>query len=257
MEGIYTLISSNLRFDNPADGIHCWEMRREKLASLINSYSPLLIGTQEGRKYQLHDFSQLLPNHTISTIHRNWIEERMYPTIFLQNELASSIQSGDVWLSPTPNIPGTRLPQSIFPRLLTWVRFEMANKSILTVNMHIDHINADTRLTQIQIAVEEMNKIRDPKDLIIIMGDFNDNPSSSVRSELLRSLPDLYDPWVSLKKVEETSYHSFKGSNKMGHRIDWILLDQKIGCHDIFLEKTKSDQIWPSDHFPVICKIKL
>lgn len=254
MEGLHTLISSNLRFDNPADGIQCWEMRKELLANVVNSYSPLLVGTQEGRKTQLHDFSQLLPEHTICTGHRQWIEDRMYPTIFLRPQINAT--SGDVWLSNTPLVPGSRLPQSSFPRLMTWVRFKIYERSIITVNMHIDHMNSETRLAQIQIAAEELKKLKSTNDSLIIMGDFNDSPNSVVRNKLIQSFPELYDPWLALNKNEETSHHSFTGIHSQGQRIDWILLDQSIKCQDIFLEKTKSDHIWPSDHFPLVCKIK-
>lgn len=40
-------------------------------------------------------------------------------------------------------------------------------------------------------------------------------------------------------------------------RIDWIMTDEKVSVENCFLDKDPVEGKYPSDHFPVICKISL
>ena len=56
-----TVITLNLRFDTPRDGLHAWPHRQEAVGSLLRAQAPLLIGTQEGLAGQLEELSAQLP----------------------------------------------------------------------------------------------------------------------------------------------------------------------------------------------------
>ena len=40
--------SANIRFQNPADGLHDWPFRRGPMSEIINDFAPDILGTQEG-----------------------------------------------------------------------------------------------------------------------------------------------------------------------------------------------------------------
>ena len=253
MEGLHTIISSNIRFDNPADGVQCWDMRQSVLSNVLLSHHPFLIGTQEGRHSQHLEFSQKLTNYKLCAAHRPWIDERMYPCIYLLNDLTQDIQSGDAWLSETPGIAGSHLAGSAFPRLCTWVRLNLQGQSVVVLNLHLDFLETDTRMRQCEILCDEIKRQTTANDRVIIMGDFNDSPGSRVHTHLLDSCHKFYDPWST---QEEPSHHSFSGSAWQGQRIDWILLDRRLKCDEIFLDKTRQGQVWPSDHYPLVCRFR-
>lgn len=254
MDGLHTIISANIRFDNPEDGVLCWEMRLPLLAQLIQSHSPLIVGTQEGRRTQHQELLQALRPLSLCDAHRPWLEERMYPCIYLDQSRAHLDQSGDVWLSASPETPGTKLSGSAFPRLCTWARLRVSARTLFIINLHLDFLAEDIRLQQARILAAEIRPRLGPNDHLILMGDFNDRPGSKVHRELLALFPELYDPWTGL---EEASHHSFGQVTWESHRIDWILLDERIRCQEIFLDKTRKGKLWPSDHFPLVCRIKL
>lgn len=257
------LITSNIRFENPSDGMNSWPHRINFLSELLNSEKPVIIGTQEGREGQLRQLESKLIHHRLIDNHRSWIDERMYPSLFINETIVEVIESGDIWLSETPNVPGSKSFNSAFPRLATWVSIThlLSKENFLVVNCHLDHLDTNTRLKQIQVLVSEVQKIKEEKS-VIIMGDFNDSPQSIVRKEISKCPKlNLYDPWEKFNLPEETTYHKFLGENvdsEFGSRIDWILTDKKIEALNMKLLKGRSEEnILPSDHYPVLLEINL
>ncbi len=91
-----TLITCNIRFDNPADGDNAWAHRRIFLRDTLLSDSPDIIATQEGRFDQLQDLNSLLEDYDLVDPHRSWIGERMYPTFFLKKSKFELMKSEDI-----------------------------------------------------------------------------------------------------------------------------------------------------------------
>lgn len=253
------LISSNIRFDNPADGVNAWPHRRSLLSEILLKHSPDIIATQEGRYSQLVDFNELLRDFEIVDHHRSWIKERMYPTFFIRKNRFELIKSEDLWLSETPEIAGSASFGSAFPRLLTWMKIQPkdTDKNLIVVNTHLDHVKSETRLEQVKVLGKEIKKLINPASKLIIMGDFNDSPTSETREILQKEFPFLIDSWKEFHSNEETSHHSFNGICDNGSRIDWIMVEKDVTIEHSLLDKSAPDGKYPSDHFPAICKIKL
>lgn len=252
------LISCNIRFDNPADAQNAWAHRRGFLAETLLSHSPDLIATQEGRIHQLREFEADLVNFKILDQHRSWIGERMYPSIFIREDKFEYLNSGDIWLSETPDIAGSRSFESAFPRLMTWahLQFKNSEQSIFVVNTHLDHIKAETRIRQAEVLVNEIERQWNRNCPLIIMGDFNESPEGEVK-ELLFHKFELNDCWKQFHSHEETSHHAFQGEMQNGSRIDWILADKKLSILSCEMDKSEKNGLYPTDHFPVICELSI
>lgn len=253
------LISSNIRFDNPADGDNAWPHRRSLLAQTLLAHSPDVIATQEGRFNQLKDFETLLTDYKIVDHHRSWIKERMYPTFFIRKNLFEVIKSEDLWLSETPDVAGSMSFGSSFPRLMTWMKIQPKNSDVnlLFVNTHLDHVKPETRHEQIKVFSDQIFRLKENGSKLIIMGDFNDSPDSHVRHILAGKFSGIQDSWKLFNSIEETSHHAFNGECQNGSRIDWILVDENLRVDNCFLDKSKVEGKYPSDHFPVVCKLSL
>jgi endonuclease/exonuclease/phosphatase family metal-dependent hydrolase len=241
------LITSNIRFDNPDDGEHTWARRKELLAQTLSEHEPDIIGTQEGREPQLREFFDLLPEHSILDSHRDWLDNRMYPSIFYNPAKMEVKSSGDIWLSETPDVPGSSSFQSTFPRLATWGDFFHVQSSLyfFIVNVHLEHTSEDIREKQIEVLLNEIPKKNLNNSPVIFIGDFNSPPTEKVRKKIDTSEFDIYDPWEKLQLKEETSYHHFKGQIDNGSRIDWVLLPTQLECEEIFLEKKSEKGVFP------------
>ena len=252
MEAPLTLISCNIRYSTTDDGPNCWQARRELLARVLNQHHPIILATQEGREPQLRELAESLPYLKLISERTPWIAERMYPCFFVDTSVVQVSGHGDIWLSETPHIPGSSSFGSAFPRLCTWVRLSLAGKNWLMANAHLDHVSAATREQQVRVLVTELKRLRQVNEQLIVMGDFNDAPTSITRQIIMNEFSELRDGWNT---SEESSHHPFTGSLSTGQRIDWILTPQAM-LAEISFDKSQENGRWPSDHFPVICQLK-
>ena len=254
------VMSCNIKYDDPRDLMRPWSKRKEVLGRLIARHVPHILATQEGRRPQIETVVALLPKLTLADRHRQWIAERMYPCIFYDASKFEFLESGDIWLSETPTMPGSKSFGSTFPRLASWVllRFLKERSTLLVVNCHLDHVLPSTRLAQIKVLCAEVEKYNRAEHPLLLLGDFNDAPDSLVRRELLTHFP-LLDPWKVLNKKEDSSFHDCAGrvSKRRGARIDWILADQKFLVQAIEFLKESEEGLYPSDHFPVLASFAL
>lgn len=253
------IISSNIRFDNPADTNHAWNHRKSVLAEFLNEEVPDIVCTQEGRRPQLMEFNTLLDNVDIIDAHREWIKERMYPCIYINNDKLFLEESGDIWLSETPRVAGSKSFNSAFPRLCTWAKIAIkeSGREIFVVNCHLDHCFSETRVEQIKVLLTEIFEINSSNEALILCGDFNEHPDGEVRKTLMHDRPHLFDPWEFHNHQEETTFHKFKGKLDDGARIDWIIADNRFDNIEIRINKNSKEGIYPSDHFPVIAKFNI
>ena len=65
------VMTYNIRFDNPADGVHTWPNRKELVASVIRYHKADIIGVQEALEHQIQDLMELLPGYDWVGVGRN------------------------------------------------------------------------------------------------------------------------------------------------------------------------------------------
>ncbi len=249
------IVTSNIRYENSHDGIHSWNNRCPLLQNIITEFLPDILGTQEGRELQTRKLASGL-SLTLVDSHRSWIADRMYPCLYINNERIKLKSSGDIWLSETPKIDGSFSFKSTFPRLCTWMQIThlIHNQDYLVLNTHLDHVLEETRIEQVKVLIKEVQSLNDKNLPIILLGDFNDSPKSQIRQTLLQNL-NLIDPWIELALPEETTHHGFLGKKSKGERIDWILVPESFSVESIYLEKKDFNQIYPSDHYPLLATL--
>ena len=249
------LITSNIRFSNPSDGDHDWPFRLPLLVDLFKNFGPDILATQEGRIAQLKELDEKLLDLILIDSHRDWIDERMYPCLFINPQTIYLERSGDIWLSETPNVAGSKSFDSAFPRLCTWAEVTLiaSGKKLMIVNTHLDHILSSTRIKQIEVLISEIKKINERE--LIILGDFNESPLTSVQANLIEEFK-LKDPWIEKKYAEETSHHGFEGLKALtGDRIDWILIPKNFECTQFVMDKHSVGGVYPSDHYPMLATV--
>lgn len=249
------IISSNIRYENNLDGIHSWVNRLPLLQNIFMEFKPDILATQEGKEIQIKSLASAISMKLI-TDHRQWITERMYPSLYVNEQQIQVSESGDIWLSKTPSINGSVSFKSAFPRLCTWMRIThlITSHKYFVVNTHLDHVLKETRLEQIKVLIREVQILNKENLPLILMGDFNDSPDSEVRKIILKKL-NLLDPWTELSYPEEGSHHSFLGDKTKGERIDWILIPKDLSASEIRLEKKSFNNIYPSDHYPLLATL--
>lgn len=163
------------------------------------------------------------------------------------------------WLSPTPNIPGSRFEnQSINPRICQVCLFQdiESGKLYRTYNNHLDHISDEARIIGINRVLERVSADKEVFDCpFFILGDFNDFPDSKV-IEYCNNYEET--PIFDLTENLGCTYHGF-GELPDGKQIDYIYTDKASAEKPYTAEKWTDEinGIFLSDHYPVCVEIEL
>ncbi len=249
-------MSFNLRLSTAAhDGINAFENRMKKILAVIAGEDPDIIGFQE-----VTDFSRtwlkksLAENYVVLGCGRNGIYAGEGCSVAFRTADVELLEMRTHWLSPTPNVPGTRYTesdQSECPRMYTAMRLKHheGQTPFWIYNVHLDHKGKEVRLTEMR---QILSDIAAQKEKFILTGDFNAAPDSP-EMQLPFTIP-CREVCEATKEILYT-FHGF-GKRLPGVKIDYIFTDFAVDeCHAV--EDKGENGIYCSDHYPVCATVLL
>lgn len=238
------------------DGVNRWDNRRDLVVAMLRAEDPDVIGTQELIKRQGDELVASLPQYAWFGEGRRGGEGDEHMGVFYRKDRLRVRESGNFWLSDTPEVPGSITWGNIYPRMVTWARFErIADGATFTLfNTHLPYREEDEpiRIRCTDLILDRLNDF--PKSTrVILTGDFNTPPTTRVHATLAAALTDAWT--VSPKRTgPEATFHDFTGNAQ--RRIDWILF-RGLKPKSAKTITTHRDGRYPSDHFPVIVEFDL
>jgi len=252
------VMTFNLRFENDRDGDNAWFYRRENVVDVIDTYSPAILGTQEGKWPQLMYLRQNLPEYIAFLPDREPDEKSQCPTFFFHRE-SFEIEGGrDFWLSKTPDVHLSKNWDSAFPRMMSYAKILniKGRARVLAAVTHLDHVGVAARYQQARIISDWVGRQKLP---VILMGDFNDAPGSAVHDVLTEPAIALKDTWQVLKGAEDSGSYTHHGFNGIPQhaRMDWILVSPDIRVDDASIIRDAFNGSYPSDHYPYMADLTL
>lgn len=253
----------NIRYNNSNDEKegNAWAMRCPQLCDFINFEQPDIFGTQEVLVDQLLDLKKRLDGYDYIGVGRDDGKERgEYAAIFYKKDQLRLLDSGNFWLSPTPEHASLGWDAACI-RICTWGKFQdkTSGKQFLFFNTHMDHVGVIARRESTQLILKRINQLS--KGLpTILTGDFNVDETDEIykifsNSELLR---DCYTN--ALQRMAPTgTWNDFMQDSRNKTRIDHVFVssDFVISHYGIFTNsywngKTRRNI---SDHYPVMVKL--
>src|SRR5690606_32100567 len=93
----------------------------------------------------------------------------------------------------------------------------------------------------------------------IVTGDFNAEARRNLVYGLLVDDDQFDDTFVTAREAGEDhgTFHGFSGTPWRRGRIDWILTRRPWSCERAAIVTLGEDDRWPSDHFPVVARLRL
>lgn len=253
------VITFNLRYDKPDPGNNSWKLRRKAVATLISRHQPAIVGTQEGQAHQLLDLHRLLPDYQSLGADRDGTGRGEHCAIFYDCRQLDCRSSGNFWLSGTPNVMGSVSPdwENPVPRMATWAIFSSGDsrRQIVFFNTHLDYHSPKARELSAELIRDRLGQMDIQNAVLLLTGDFNAEPESPTRQSLLRPLGNgvrLLDVLGHLAAKEQKTYHEFTGQAIAA--VDTIYYDSRLHLKASTVDTAAIDNIWPSDHYPVIAE---
>lgn len=247
------VMSFNVRYPAKGDGPDLWELRKDFLAETIRKHRPDIIGTQELFKEQGDYIVQALPEYVWFGVSRRGNHEDEHMGVFVRKDRFVIAESGNFWLSETPEQAGSMSWEVTLPRMVTWavLKDKSSGREVHYYNTHFPHRREDAKARVECAKVLAARLAKAPKDAIVVLtGDFNTGSATEPYQVLTGALQDARS-LVASPLGPEGSFHGFRGTPGR-ERIDWILF--RGGLKPVSYETITDNRggRYPSDHFPVL-----
>ncbi|MEM6379263.1 MAG: endonuclease/exonuclease/phosphatase family protein [Bacteroidota bacterium] len=252
------VMSYNIRYNNPNDGPNAWPERKDYLINQVLFSEASILGIQEGLLDQVQYIDQAIPNFAYVGVGRDDGKTAgEFSAIFYDKRKYKVLSSGTFWLSPTPEEPSKGWDAAL-PRVCTYARLKAKGGNKFWIfNTHFDHRGKVARVESTKVILEQIKRLNTKQEHVILMGDFNLPPESEAIQNLSKQLNDTYDVSELPPLGPAGTFNSFSWAQAIERRIDYIFVSSDVKVKHMAILTDSKDQRYPSDHFPVLAKLRL
>lgn len=253
---VLRVMSFNIRLPLESDGINRWDERRELAVSVLREQDADIIGTQELHKRQGDELVARLPQYAWFGEGRRGGDQDEHMGVFYRKDRLRVRESGNFWLSDTPDVPGSITWGHLYPRMVTWARFERIadGATFALYNTHLPYRDVDEAARARGAAlIRSRIDVLSTREPVILTGDFNTLPESDTHAALTVTLTDAWTASPA-RSGPAATFHGFTG--QADRRIDWILF-RGLQVVRVKTVTTRDGLRFPSDHFPVVAEFEL
>jgi endonuclease/exonuclease/phosphatase family metal-dependent hydrolase len=252
------IATSNLRCDTNSDSLNAWQYRKDNVNALIRHHNLDIFGTQEGFLHQLQDICRL-PEYAYTGGGRDDGKNAgEHSAIVYKKDRFEILESGNFWLSETPDVPGKGWDATCCNRICSWAKFKekKTGKTFYFFNVHFDHQGRIAQRESGKLMVKKMQEIA-KNNPVISTGDFNSTPDSEQIQILSSYLNDSRKVTKSPPYGPEGTFTSRFANPISQERIDYIFVSNGIDVLTYASVTDNNGKYYPSDHIPVIADIVL
>jgi len=256
------VISFNIRYNSPSDSANAWPYRKDLVASQILFHEAHLIGVQEALHVQMMDLLDRLPGFRFVGVGRDDGKEKgEYSAIFYDTNRIQLLMTKTFWLSPQPEVPGSKGWDAAITRVVTWAKFRdsKTRKEFYAFNTHFDHIGKLARRESAKLLIEKVNEIAG-KSPVVITGDFNSSPTDEPIQVITDAANSLH--LVDARSISKTphygptgTFNGFTSKEINDNPIDYVFIRNGVKV----LKHATFSQSWhgrfSSDHFPMFAQV--
>jgi endonuclease/exonuclease/phosphatase family metal-dependent hydrolase len=255
----------NIRYDNPGDGIHAWDKRKDDLLAYVLSERPGVFCIQEGLHHQVGFLKEGQAGFDVRGVGRDdGTTKGEYSAVFFDTLRFSPLRHGTFWLSPSPDTPSVGWDAAL-PRIVTWVHLRdgATDRNFVVFNTHFDHRGTVAREQSAHLLRMKVREIAGTTPAIVT-GDFNAEETERPYQVLLSpegSSPRLVDT-RSISRMPpqgpSTTFTGFEISEAgAANRIDYIFVSEGVHVQNHRTIPARRSSGYLSDHLPVVADILL
>jgi endonuclease/exonuclease/phosphatase family metal-dependent hydrolase len=260
-KGAMRVMTFNIRFDNPADGLNAWVNRKQKVADVIRFHKADIVGVQEALVTQLRDLENLLPDFAWCGVGRSDGKEGgEFSAILYRKSRFQMIDNRTFWLSETPDVPGSKSWDAAITRIVTWAKLKdrSTGKKFFAINTHFDHVGQRARVESALLILKKIEGIA-KKTPFVLTGDFNIQRDNEAYRTIAAGTAAvrLADARTVSKNGHfggDSTWNAFK-ELEPGRTIDYIFVREGVKVFEHGVLSDRWNGLWASDHLPVIAEI--
>jgi endonuclease/exonuclease/phosphatase family metal-dependent hydrolase len=252
------IMTFNIRYNNPDDGINTWSERKLRVAETIRFHQCDIACLQEALYGQVRDLQSHLPEYAWFGVGRDDGDRKgEFAPVFYRRDRFGLLESGHFWLSQEPDRPGTPAWDAACRRIVTWGKLKdrFSSKAFIVYNTHFDHMGKFARLKSAELILK---KVKDSGDIpLILTGDFNCTAGSPPYQLLASQFSDVHETGKFHRYGSTQTYNGFKEFLNPGQQIDFIFVRnvEKVLINGVISDRW--DGQFVSDHNAVIAEVSL
>jgi endonuclease/exonuclease/phosphatase family metal-dependent hydrolase len=222
-----------------------------------------VLGTQEGTRAHLEALTAGTGFAAVGRS-RDGGTTGEHAAILFRTGRVALMDSGDFWLSPTPDVPSAGW-DAAYRRLCTWGRFRdlETGATFVLLNAHLDHEGTRARLESARLLVARVRAVAGGGP-VVLTGDLNAEPGSApLRALLDGGLVDARAVSVAPPAGPRTTFTPLddRGHPDRDHpgrrRIDYVLVSPGTAVDSHAVLDARPGGHFPSDHDPVVATVRL
>lgn len=253
-------MSFNVRYGAANDEENSWPHRRELLVETVKMSDPDVLGLQECLSFQAAYLQEALREYRYIGLGRDRDGDGEMTAIFYKTKSLLPLESGHLWLSEHPDVPGSVSWDSSLTRMATWIKFRHWESGTVfyAANTHFDHRGEAARLESAYLLRRVLPEHADGAPLLLT-GDFNALGGSSGPWKAFHE-GGFLDAWEVAAEREGpvATWSGFKAPRSdSDRRIDWILTHGAVRVSRCATITHSAGGRYPSDHFPVLAEVHL
>jgi len=157
-------------------------------------------------------------------------------------------------------VPGSKSWDSSIPRIATLVRLTSTtdpSRKLVVINTHLDHEGAASRRMAALLLLQHVQDEQQAGSTVLLVGDFNDGPSSPTYADLLAQgrLVDAFNASIALPVGPAATFPGFFNQVRDAERIDHVLFAPGTAVPllaTVLAIDADTQLSLPSDHRPVL-----
>ena len=246
------VMTYNIRYDTPADGVNQWPKRANKVVALIQKYDPDILGIQEALQHQVQDLVKNLPQYQFVGVGRDDGKTKgEFSAILYKSDRLTVLRQNTFWLSQTPDVPGSKDWDAAITRIASWAEFSdnKTKKTFMVINTHFDHKGKEARRQSAKILKAKATELAGQLPLVVT-GDFNFTRDDVAFETMMNPQGlRLFDAAPDNPPGTSCGF-TVNGSSCNG--IDYIFYSPHWASSGYAVISDNDGNYYPSDHLPVL-----
>lgn len=251
------VMTLNIRYDNPNDGDNWWDLRKSEVVELLKSQKADFIGLQEALPSQTIYIAQHLDTYKYVGVNRDGTDTNSEGApIFYNSYKYKLLKTQTIWLSETPDTI-SRGWDAALNRIVVYGEFQDKEnqETIHIFNAHYDHMGELARQKSSELLVNYIKEQNLSDEELVLIGDFNSQPSDAPIEILERSFLDSYKTQgVPIDGCVGT-FNAFDTTIVATRRIDYIFTKNATVKSYRCLDSRRKNGLHVSDHFGLIVEL--
>lgn len=257
------VMTFNIRYNEPKDGINAWANRKTKVADVIRFHKADAVGVQEALIGQLKDLESILPDYAWCGVGRtDGKSDGEFSAILYRKSRLKLVETKTFWLSEKPNTIGSKGWDANLPRIVTWAKFldRQTKRTFYHFNTHFDHIGKIARTESSKILLAKTREIAG-KLSFVVTGDFNAEESTDVYKILIGKAETGGNKFLDARYISRNGHFggtsTFSGFKELepNRKIDYVFVKEGTEVYEHAILSDRWDGLWASDHLPVLAEI--